>query len=129
MLTERGLEAALDGLAARAPVPVHIAVELDARLAPAYESAAYFLVSEALTNVAKYADATSAEVAVELSGGHVVIEVRDDGRGGASARAGSGLSGMADRVAALDGALEIKSPPGAGTLIRARLPYRVPSLV
>jgi len=129
VLTERGLEAALDGLAARAPVPVAVNAELGTRLPPAYESVAYFLVCEALTNVAKYADATTAEVSVGLSRGRVVIEVRDDGRGGADPRAGSGISGMRDRVAALDGALVVESVPGAGTLVRAKLPYREAALV
>jgi signal transduction histidine kinase len=95
VLTERGLDAALAGLAVRSPVPVDVSVTLGARLEPAYESAAYFLVSEALTNVAKYADASSASVTVGLEHGHVVIEVRDDGRGGANPRAGSGLSVLA----------------------------------
>jgi signal transduction histidine kinase len=128
VLTERGLEPALAGLAARAPVPVTVSAELDERLPPQMESAAYFLVSEALTNVAKYADATEAEVSVQLTDGHVVIAVRDDGIGGADPTAGSGLRGMADRVAALDGQLEVRSPRGAGTLVRAELPYRVRSL-
>src|SRR4051794_12468304 len=130
VLTERGLEPALAGLAARAPVPVTVTAELDDRLPPAFESAAYFLVSEALTNVAKYADASAADVSLELSDDHVVITVRDDGKGGADAAAGSGLRGMADRVAALDGVLVVESPPGAGTLVRAELPYRrIASLV
>ena len=97
---------------------------------PRYESAAYFLVCEALTNVAKYADATTAEVSVGLSDGHVVIEVRDDGRRRRrSARRARASAGCADRVAALDGALVVESPPGAGTLVRAELPYREPALV
>jgi signal transduction histidine kinase len=99
---------------------------LDDRLPPELESAAYFLVCEALTNVAKYASATEAEVSLRLEAGQVVIEVRDDGCGGADARNGSGLSGIADRVAALDGVLVVESPRGAGTLVRAELPHRVP---
>jgi signal transduction histidine kinase len=129
VLTERGLEAALDGLAARAPVPVTVSADVGTRLPPAYESAAYFFACEALTNVAKYADATSAEISVGLSNGHVVIEVRDDGKGGADPSLGSGLSGMRDRVAALDGALVVDSPVGGGTVVRAELPYRAPVLV
>jgi signal transduction histidine kinase len=125
VLTERGLEPALAGLAARAPVPVTVNAHLQKRLPAPLESAAYFLVSEALTNVAKYAGATEAEVSVEISDGHVVIAVRDDGIGGAAPGVGSGLCGMADRVAALDGNLEVESPPGAGTLVRAELPYRL----
>ena len=126
VLTERGLEAALAGLAVRATVPVTVTGSLDDRLPPELESAAYFLVCEALTNVAKYASATEAEVSLRLEAGQVVIEVRDDGIGGADARNGSGLSGIADRVAALDGVLVVESPRGAGTLVRAELPHRVP---
>jgi signal transduction histidine kinase len=129
VLTERGLEAAVDGLAARAPVPVTVTIELGSRLPPALESAAYFVVSEALTNVAKYASAANASVTIVEQDGQVVIEVRDDGRGGATAREGSGLSGLADRVAALDGSLSVDSPAGEGTTIRGRLPHRVPALV
>jgi signal transduction histidine kinase len=124
VLTERGLEAALDGLAARAPVPVTVSVRSAVRLPPEIESAAYFLVSEALTNVAKYAGATEAWVTVAAEDGTVAVEVRDDGRGGAQAQPGSGLSGLTDRVAALDGTLDVWSPPGEGTTIRARLPMR-----
>jgi signal transduction histidine kinase len=128
VLTERGLEPALAGLAARAPVPVTVSADLDERLPPPMESAAYFLVCEALTNVAKYASASEAEVSIRLDDGHVVIEVRDDGIGGADPSAGSGLSGIADRVAALDGLLVVASPPGRGTLIHAELPHRVAPL-
>ena len=103
VLTERGLEPALAGLAARAPVPVTVSGELGERLPPELESAAYFVVCEALTNVAKYASASEAEVSLRRENGRVVIDVRDDGIGGADAAAGSGLSGIADRVAALDG--------------------------
>ena len=125
VLTERGLEPALAGLAARAPVPVTVSGELGERLPPELESAAYFVVCEALTNVAKYASATEAEVSLRRENGRVVIDVRDDGVGGADAGAGSGLSGIADRVAALDGRLVVESPAGAGTLVHAELPYRV----
>ena len=125
VLTERGLEPALAGLAARAPVPVTVNGELGERLPPELESAAYFVVCEALTNVAKYASASEAEVSLRRENGRVVIDVRDDGIGGADAAAGSGLSGIADRVAALDGLLVVESPAGAGTLVHAELPYRV----
>jgi signal transduction histidine kinase len=128
LLTERGLEPALAGLAARAPVPVSVSADVDGRLPPELETAAYFMVSEALTNVAKYAGATAAEVSLRLAGGRAVIEVRDDGIGGADPSAGSGLRGIADRVAALDGQLEVDSPPGGGTVLRARLPCRQPAL-
>ncbi len=122
VLTERGLEAALAGLASRSNVPVTVTAELDGRLEPAVETAAYFVISEALTNVSKYADATTAEVSVRQANGHVVIDVRDDGKGGADPGAGSGLRGIADRVSALDGVLEVSSPPGEGTVVRAELP-------
>jgi signal transduction histidine kinase len=122
ILTDHGLGAALQGLAARAPV----AVDLDAmpgdRLAPTVEAAAYFVVAEALTNVAKYARAQQATVPVERSDGYAVVEVSDDGVGGADAAGGSGLRGLADRVAALDGHLQIESPPGGGTVVRANIP-------
>jgi hypothetical protein len=86
------------------------------------EAAAYFVVAEALTNVVRYADATSAHVAVSRDGDRVLVEVCDDGVGGADPAAGSGLRGLADRVAALDGRLEVRSPPGAGTTVRAVIP-------
>jgi signal transduction histidine kinase len=92
------------------------------RLSPTVEITAYFTVSEALTNVAKYAGASQATVRLERDGGALVVEIRDDGVGGARAGAGSGLSGLADRVGACDGRLEIVSPPGDGTLVRAVLP-------
>ena len=122
VLTERGLDPALESLAARAPLPVTISGELEERLPPAVESAAYFVVMEALTNVAKYASATTAEVTVERVDGHVVIGVADDGVGGADPASGSGLSGLADRVAALGGRLVVESPPGGGTMVRAEMP-------
>jgi signal transduction histidine kinase len=122
VLTERGLDLALDALAARAPLPVTISAPLDERLPPAVEAAAYFVVMEALTNIAKYASATAAEVTIEQVNGHVVIGVADDGVGGADPSAGSGLSGLADRVAALGGRLEVQSPPGGGTVVRAEMP-------
>jgi signal transduction histidine kinase len=86
------------------------------------ETAAYFVVSEALTNVSKYARAEHARVRVERLNGELLVEVSDDGVGGASATDGSGLRGLADRVAALSGTLEVSSPPGRGTQLRARLP-------
>jgi signal transduction histidine kinase len=86
------------------------------------EAAAYFVVSEALTNVSKYARAGSAQVRVERVDGHALVEVRDDGRGGADPARGTGLRGLADRVEALDGRLELHSPAGAGTVVRAVIP-------
>jgi signal transduction histidine kinase len=121
VLTDRGLEPAIEALVSRAPVPVEITASAD-RLPPPVESAAYFVVSEALTNVAKYARATRASVAVRRVNGRVTVEVVDDGVGGADAARGSGLRGLADRVAALDGTLTLESPPGAGTRLRAEFP-------
>jgi signal transduction histidine kinase len=124
VLTERGLDHALAGLAARAPLPVTISAGLDERLPAPVEAAAYFVVMEALTNVAKYASANTAEVTIQQINGHVVIDVADDGVGGADPAGGSGLVGLADRVAALGGRLEVASPPGGGTIVRAQLPAR-----
>ena len=123
VLTERGLEPALHSLVARAPVPVTVEAGGDAgRLPGAVESAAYFVVSEALANVAKYAQATQAAVTVVRSNGHVTIEVSDDGVGGADAGRGSGLRGLEDRLSALDGTLSLDSPAGRGTRLHARIP-------
>jgi signal transduction histidine kinase len=122
VLTERGLSAALEALAARAPLPVTISGALEERLPPAVESAAYFVVMEALTNVAKYASASTADVTIERADGHVVVGIADDGIGGADPAAGSGLSGLADRVSALGGRLVVQSPRGGGTIVRAEMP-------
>jgi PAS domain S-box-containing protein len=121
VLTDRGLEAAVITLAGRSPVPVEVSVPTE-RLPSAVEAAAYYVVAEALTNVAKYARASAAQVRVSREDGRAFVEVSDDGIGGADARAGSGLRGLADRVAALDGTLEVESPAGGGTRIRAELP-------
>jgi PAS domain S-box-containing protein len=122
VLTEGGLEPALTGLAGRVAVPVRVECVLDARPAAAVESTAYFVVAEALTNVARYSDASRADVRVVRDGDRLIIEVRDDGRGGADAGAGSGLRGLADRVAAFEGQITVESPPGGGTTLRAELP-------
>ena len=122
VLTERGLEPALQSLVARAPVPVTVEARSEERLPGPVESAAYFVVSEALANVAKYARATHATVMVERANGHVTIEVADDGVGGADAGNGSGLRGLEDRLAALDGTLWLESPVGQGTRLRAKIP-------
>jgi len=122
VLTERGLEPALESLVARTPVPVELQTAEPVRLPCAVESAAYFVVSEALANVAKYAHATRATVAVRRERDGVIVEVTDDGVGGADATHGSGLRGLADRVAALDGTLAVESPPGSGTRLEARIP-------
>jgi signal transduction histidine kinase len=122
VLTDRGLGTALETLASRAPVPVELAELPDERLPEAVELAAYFVVAEALTNVAKYANASHATVEVARENGRVVVEVADDGVGGADPEGGSGLRGLADRIAVLEGRLEIDSERGRGTTIRARIP-------
>jgi PAS domain S-box-containing protein len=123
ILTDRGLGPALEALVVRAPVPVTLELPGTA-LPPQIESAAYFVVSEALTNVVKYSQASSASVQVALNGETVSVSVRDDGVGGADPRRGSGLSGLADRLASLDGRLVVESAPGEGTCVRAEIPYR-----
>jgi signal transduction histidine kinase len=122
VLSERGLEPALHALASRAPVPVTLETDAAPRLPGAVEVAAYFVVSEALANVAKYANATEARVAVRRTNGCVTVEVSDDGVGGADASRGSGLRGLSDRVAALDGTLSVESPAGCGTRLQADIP-------
>lgn len=122
VLSERGLDTALRGLVHRAPVPVELTATPAGRLPAALESAAYFVVAEAITNVAKYAKASHAEVAVRADDREVVVEVSDDGVGGANPANGSGLRGLSDRVGALDGRLEVTSEPGRGTTIRATMP-------
>jgi signal transduction histidine kinase len=113
----------LRSLADHAAVPVELRVALDqSRLATPVEAAAYFTVSEALTNVAKYAGASRAWVNVNQAGDYLRVEVGDDGAGGAALRQGSGLQGLCDRIAAVNGTLTIDSPCGAGTVLRAQLP-------
>jgi len=121
VLTDRGLHAALETLGSRAPVPVELVAQLPDRLPMSVETTAYFLVAEALTNVGKYARASRASVTVRVAGDELEIEVLDDGVGGANPAAGSGLRGLADRVAALQGTLDVTSPPGRGTRIHARI--------
>jgi signal transduction histidine kinase len=121
VLTERGLAPALQALAARAPLPVELAVP-EERLPAPVEAAAYYLVSEALANVAKHARATLVRVEVKRTDGRARVEVVDDGVGGADAGGGSGLRGLADRVEALGGRLAIDSPPGRGTALVAEIP-------
>jgi signal transduction histidine kinase len=122
VLSDRGLAAALGGLAERSPVPVEIAAAPDERLPMPVESAAYFVVAESLTNVARYAGAELARVRVERRDGTLEVEISDDGRGGADPAAGSGLRGLADRVAALDGSFAVRSEAGAGTTVEAKIP-------
>jgi signal transduction histidine kinase len=123
-LTELGLDAAVNSLASRAPVPVELHGGAGGRLDSAVEIAAYFAVSEALANVAKYAEATHATVEIRHEPGRLVIDVTDDGRGGACPSEGSGLRGLADRIGALDGRLEVHSPLGAGTRVHVEIPCR-----
>jgi PAS domain S-box-containing protein len=122
VLTERGLGPALDGVVARAPLPVDVTALPDERLPEAIEAAVYYVVSEALVNVARYANASRATVSVAPVDGRVVIEVSDDGVGGADAAKGTGLRGLADRVEALDGRLEVESSAESGTRLRAEIP-------
>jgi len=121
VLTDRGLDAALSGLAALSPVPVTVSVDVPRRPPASIEAIAYFVVAEALTNIAKHSRAAAAEVGVERHGDTLGIVIRDDGIGGANP-AGQGLSGLADRVAGVDGRLSIDSPPGGGTVISVELP-------
>ena len=125
MLTERGLGAALESLAESSPVPVELELEEGDRLDPAVEAAAFYVASEALANVAKYAHASAVLVAVQRGGGCIQLAVSDDGIGGADPARGSGLRGLVDRVEALGGVLEVTSPPGGGTTLRAELPLNV----
>ncbi|WP_037502980.1 sensor histidine kinase [Solirubrobacter soli] len=122
VLSDRGLGPAVEALAVRSPLPVQVVEVPGERLPEPVEAAAYFVIAEALTNVAKYANATAATVAVRRLNGHAEVEVRDDGVGGADPGRGSGLRGLADRVGALDGSLALDSPPGSGTTLRAEIP-------
>jgi signal transduction histidine kinase len=129
ILTDRGLGPAVEALATRAGVAVETDVTIDERLSPAIEAGAYFVVAEALTNVDKYARTDTARVAIHRDGDDIVVVVEDDGVGGASLRSGSGLRGLNDRIAALEGTLTVDSPPGGGTRIEARIPCTAGTLV
>ena len=122
VLADRGLAAAVEEVSARAPVRVDVEEMPAERMPERVEVAAYFVVSEAIANVAKHAGASRAAVRVSRRDGRALIEVADDGAGGADPTAGSGLRGLDDRVAALDGRLEVESAPGMGTTIRAEIP-------
>jgi signal transduction histidine kinase len=122
LLSDLGLGAALEALAARAPVPVQVSGVPAERLAPAVEAAAYYVTAEALTNVAKYAQASECSVRLSLDDEELRLEISDDGVGGADPSTGSGLLGLRDRVEALDGRFEVDSPPGAGTTVIVELP-------
>jgi signal transduction histidine kinase len=121
ILTERGLAAAVEALTERAPLPVQARVT-ERRLPAEIEAAAYFLIAEALTNVARYAAAKSVRVDAAVEGGDLWVTVADDGRGGADLANGSGLQGLADRIASVGGTLSVESPSGHGTVLRARIP-------
>jgi signal transduction histidine kinase len=122
ILEDRGLDAALSAVVARSPVPVGLQVDVQPRPSPVVESTAYFVVTEALTNVARHAQATEAHVAIVRSGDRLVIEVRDDGVGGADPERGTGLAGLRGRVAALDGTMDVISPPGGPTTLLVEVP-------
>jgi signal transduction histidine kinase len=124
VLTRGGLRAGVVALASRTPVPVHVAVSVNERLPATVEATAYFLVAEALTNVAKHARARHAEVTAHVRGGRLEIQVRDDGVGGARAD-GSGLLGLADRLGVLDGSLRVDSSADGGTLVAAVIPFQL----
>jgi signal transduction histidine kinase len=124
VLTDRGLDAALSALAARSPVPVTVIVQVPVRPSPTIEAIAYFCVSEALTNVAKHSGARSARVEVVSHPDRLQIQVVDDGRGDADPAHGTGLSGLRQRLAAVDGALVVHSPPGGGTSLTMVMPQR-----
>jgi signal transduction histidine kinase len=123
ILADGGLRAGVEALASRMPLPVDIDVSAD-RLPAAVEATAYFVIAEALTNVAKHAHATRVEVIARIEHGTLAVHVRDDGVGGARRGGGSGLIGLADRLAALDGELRVESPPDSGTLVAAAVPLR-----
>ncbi|MEV4150811.1 sensor histidine kinase [Amycolatopsis sp. NPDC049691] len=122
ILDDRGLDAALSGIAARAPVPVRLHVDVPDRASPTVEAVAYFLVAEALANIAKHARATGAEIDVRRHGDVLAVTVTDDGVGGADPAAGTGLTGLAQRVRSVDGTLSISSPAGGPTVVTAELP-------
>jgi signal transduction histidine kinase len=126
VLGDRGLDAALSSLAAKCPVPVEVHVAIDPRPPAAVESTAYFIVGESLTNIAKHANASEVKVNAwreeRPTGDLVIVEITDDGQGGASLRTGGGLSGLADRAATIDGVMTVVSPVGGPTVIRADLP-------
>ena len=122
VLEDRGLDAALSGVAARMAIPVRLTVDLPRRPSATIEAVAYFVVSESLTNITKHAQASQAEVVVQRAGDRLHIIVSDDGAGGADPARGTGLAGLAMRAASVDGTFEIASPPGGPTLITVDLP-------
>ncbi|WP_372408406.1 sensor histidine kinase [Streptomyces luteireticuli] len=124
VLTDRGLDAALSSVAGRCTVPVAVQVDLDTRPAPAIEGIAYFTVSELLQNISKHSRARTARVEIWRSADRIMLQVRDDGQGGASTAEGSGLAGLAERLGSVDGLLVVDSPAGGPTTITAELPWR-----
>ncbi|WP_232320302.1 sensor histidine kinase [Herbidospora daliensis] len=126
VLTDRGLGAAVEDVAGRSPVPVDVDVLLPGRLPAPIETAAYYVVSEAMANIAKHSGARQGVVYGRLHEGALILEVRDDGVGGADPAAGSGLAGLADRVAVTDGVMTVSSPHGGPTLLRVEIPCPVP---
>ena len=122
VLSDRGLDAALSSLAGRAPVPVAVEVQVPERPPAAVETTAYFVVAEALTNIARHSGASRAAVTVARQNGHLTVEVTDDGIGGADTSRGTGLAGLVDRVQSVDGTLRISSPPGGPTVLTVELP-------
>jgi signal transduction histidine kinase len=122
VLEDRGLDAALSGVAARMPIPVRVTVDVPRRAAPTIEAVAYFVVSEGLTNITKHAQASQAEVFVQRTGDRLHIIISDDGVGGADPARGTGLAGLARRAESVDGTFEIASPPGGPTLLTVDLP-------
>ncbi|MGW7286911.1 sensor histidine kinase [Streptomyces sp. NPDC054847] len=125
VLTDRGLDAALSSVASRCTAPVTVTVNLDERPAAAIEGIAYFTVSELLQNVSKHAGATRASVDVWRSGDRLLLQVMDDGKGGARLDGGTGMAGLAERLGAVDGLFVLDSPPGGPTTVTAELPWRV----
>jgi signal transduction histidine kinase len=126
ILTEEGLAAAVESLADRSSIPVHVTAGLDGRAPEPVEATAYFVVAESLANASKYSRASGAQVDLSRSNGFLRVEVSDDGVGDADPRRGSGLRGLEDRVSALGGTLRVESPPGVGTRVLAEIPVRVP---
>jgi signal transduction histidine kinase len=122
VLGDRGLDAALSAQAAKSPIPVDVHVDVEPRPPAAVETTAYFIVGETLTNIAKHSGATEAIVKVWRSDTHVIVEITDNGHGGAEVRPGGGLAGLADRAATIDGVITVVSPVGGPTVIRADLP-------
>ncbi len=124
VLEDRGLDAALSGIAARLPIPVRLTVDVPRRPSPTIEAVAYFVVSEGLTNITKHAQASQAEVFVQRANDRLHIIISDDGVGGADPARGTGLAGLAKRAASVDGTFEVASPPGGPTLLTVDLPCK-----